>query len=127
MEKAFPHEVNGENEEFFEHGAAVFEQKARPNHSAEQERIATCRRSNPAFRNFRLEHWDKQAIVNFHLKNAGGLPPADVHDARPDIVAVSPTRVWRVLRQAPLLSKWNGNTSKKGTGFEQPLAGISTG
>ena len=27
-------------EEFFENGAAAFEQKARPNHSADQERIA---------------------------------------------------------------------------------------
>ena len=39
-----------------------------------------------------------------------------------DIVAVSPTSVWRVLGQAGLLSKWNGKPSKKGTGFEQPLA-----
>ncbi len=39
-----------------------------------------------------------------------------------DIVAVSPTSVWRVLSQAGLLSKWNGKPSKKGTGFEQPLA-----
>lgn len=30
--------------------------------------------------------------------------------------------VWRVLGQAGLLSKWNGKPSKKGTGFEQPLA-----
>ena len=39
-----------------------------------------------------------------------------------DIVAVSPTSVWRVLGQAGLLSKWNGKSSKKGTGFEQPPA-----
>jgi putative transposase len=39
-----------------------------------------------------------------------------------DIVAVSPTSVWRVLGRAGLLSKWNGKPSKKGTGFEQPLA-----
>jgi transposase InsO family protein len=39
-----------------------------------------------------------------------------------DIVAVSPSSVWRVLSQAELLSKWNGKPSKKGTGFEQPLA-----
>jgi len=39
-----------------------------------------------------------------------------------DLVAVSPTSVWRVLSQGGLLSKWNGKTSKKGTGFEQPLA-----
>jgi putative transposase len=39
-----------------------------------------------------------------------------------DIVAVSPTRVWCVLGQAGLLLKWNSKPSKKGTGFEQPLA-----
>ncbi len=38
-----------------------------------------------------------------------------------NIVAVSPTSVWRVLSKAGLLSKWNGEPSKKGTGFEQPL------
>ena len=37
-----------------------------------------------------------------------------------DIVAVSPSSVWRVLGQAGLLRKWNGQPSKKGTGFEQP-------
>src|SRR4051812_37966384 len=39
-----------------------------------------------------------------------------------NIVAVSPTSVWRVLGQAGLLSKWNGRPSKNGKGFEQPLA-----
>jgi hypothetical protein len=29
--------------------------------------------------------------------------------------------------KARLLSKWNGKPSKKGTGFEQPLAGTNTG
>jgi putative transposase len=37
-----------------------------------------------------------------------------------DIVAVSPSSVWRVLGQAGMLSKWKGKASKKGTGFEQP-------
>jgi hypothetical protein len=39
-----------------------------------------------------------------------------------DIVAVSPSRVSRVLSQAGLLSKWNGRPSKKSTGFARPLA-----
>jgi transposase InsO family protein len=39
-----------------------------------------------------------------------------------DIVAVSLSSLWRVLGLAGLLSKWNGKPSKKGTGFEQPLA-----
>ena len=37
-----------------------------------------------------------------------------------DIVAVSPSSVWRVLSRAGLLRKWNGKTSRKGRGFEQP-------
>ncbi len=38
-----------------------------------------------------------------------------------DVVAVSPASVWRVLKQAGLLSRWKGKPSLKGTGFEQPL------
>ena len=39
--------------EFFENGAAAFEQKQRPNHSAEQERIAYLeRRSNARTRSW---------------------------------------------------------------------------
>jgi transposase InsO family protein len=39
-----------------------------------------------------------------------------------DIVAVSPSSVYRVLKQAGLLRTWARKTSKKGTGFEQPTA-----
>jgi len=38
-----------------------------------------------------------------------------------DVVAVSPASVWRVLKQAGLLARWNAKPSRKGTGFEQPL------
>lgn len=38
-----------------------------------------------------------------------------------DIVAVSPASVWRVLKEAGLLSRWKAKSSRKGTGFEQPL------
>lgn len=37
-----------------------------------------------------------------------------------DVVAVSPSSVWRVLQRRGLLSRWNGKSSRKGTGFEQP-------
>jgi len=37
-----------------------------------------------------------------------------------DIVAVSPTSVWRVLHNADLLNRWNRKVSKRGTGFNQP-------
>jgi len=40
-----------------------------------------------------------------------------------DIVAVSPSSVYRVLSGAGLLSRWNHKASKKGAGFQQPLKG----
>jgi putative transposase len=70
-----------------------------------------------------LEDWEKQAIIGFHLKNPlEGYRRLTFMMLDADIVAVSPSSVWRVLGQAGLLSKWNGKPSKKGTGFEQPLA-----
>jgi transposase InsO family protein len=38
-----------------------------------------------------------------------------------DIVAVSPSSVYRVLKNADLLASWNRKASKKGDGFHQPL------
>ena len=37
-----------------------------------------------------------------------------------DIVAASPSSVYRVLKQAKLLNRWNQKPSKKGQGFQQP-------
>jgi putative transposase len=74
-------------------------------------------------RDFWLEDWEKQAIIGSHLKNPlEGYRRLTFMMLDADIVAVSPTSVWRVLGQAGLLSKWNGKPSKKGTGLEQPLA-----
>jgi putative transposase len=74
-------------------------------------------------RDFWLEDWEKQAIIGFHLKNPlEGYRRLTFMMLDADIVAVSPTSVWRVLGQAGLLSKWNGKPSKKGTGFWHPLA-----
>ena len=73
-------------------------------------------------RDFWLEEWEKQAIVNFHLKNPlEGYRRLTFMMLDCGIVAVSPSSVSRVLGQAGLLSKWNGKPSKKGTGFGQPL------
>lgn len=38
-----------------------------------------------------------------------------------DVVAVSPSSVYRVLKDAGLMDRWNRKTSTKGTGFQQPL------
>jgi hypothetical protein len=74
-------------------------------------------------RDFWLEEWEKQAIIGFHLKNPlEGYRRLAFMMLDGDIVAVSPSSVWRVLSQAGLLAKWNGKPSKKGTGFAQPLA-----
>ena len=73
-------------------------------------------------RDFWLEQWEKQAIVNFHLNHPlEGYRRLTFMMLDQDVVAVSPSSVWRVLGQAGLLSKWKGKPSKKGTGFEQPL------
>ena len=67
-------------------------------------------------RDFWLEGWEKQAIVNFHLKNPlEGYRRLTFMMLDAGIVAVSPSSVWRVLSQAGLLRKWNGAPSKKGT------------
>ena len=74
-------------------------------------------------RDFWLEEWEKKAIVDFHLKNPlEGYRRLTFMMLDRDVVAVSPSSVWRVLGQAGLLSKWNGEPSKKGTGFAQPPA-----
>jgi hypothetical protein len=65
---------------------------------------------------------EKQAIIGFHLKNLlEGYRRLTFMLPAANIVAVSPSSVWRVSGQAGLLSKWNGKPSQKGTGFEQPL------
>jgi putative transposase len=73
-------------------------------------------------RDFWLEQWEKEAIVDFHLKNPlEGYRRLTFMMLDQDVVAVSPSSVWRVLGQAGLLSRWKGKPSKKGMGFEQPL------
>ncbi|HXN74662.1 MAG TPA: IS3 family transposase [Candidatus Acidoferrales bacterium] len=73
-------------------------------------------------RDFWLEPWEKEAIIDFHLKNPlEGYRRLTFMMLDAEVVAVSPASVWRVLQQAGLLSRWKGKASRKGTGFEQPL------
>lgn len=73
-------------------------------------------------RDFWLEDWEKQAIIDFYLKHPlEGYRRLTFMMLDRDIVAVSPSSVYRVLSAADLLRRWNGKTSKKGTGFVQPL------
>lgn len=74
-------------------------------------------------RDFWLEEWERDAIVAFYIEHpAEGYRRLTYIMLDADIVAVSPSSVYRVLRDAGLLKPWNGKPSLKGTGFVQPLA-----
>ena len=73
-------------------------------------------------RDFWLEPWEKEAIVTFYLDHPlEGYRRLTYMLMDADVVAVSPSSVYRVLSQAGLLGRWNRKVSKKGTGFQQPL------
>ena len=72
-------------------------------------------------RDFWLEPWEKEAIIGFHRNNPlEGYRRLTFMMLDADVVAVSPSSVWRVLQRAGLLSRWKSKPSRKGTGFEQP-------
>ena len=72
-------------------------------------------------RDWWLEDWEKKAIVDFHWKNPlEGYRRLAFMMLDADVVAVSPSSVYRVLKAAGVMDRWNGKTSKKGTGFQQP-------
>lgn len=73
-------------------------------------------------RDFWLEPWEKEAIIQYHYEHPlEGYRRLTFMMLDGDVVAVSPSSVWRVLRNAGLLSRWKGKPSLKGTGFMQPL------
>ena len=70
-----------------------------------------------------LEESEKQAIMDYHGQHPReGYRRLTFMMLDADVVAASPSSVYRVLKQAGLLRRWNGKPSKKGTGFVQPLA-----
>lgn len=73
-------------------------------------------------RDWWLEDWEKQAILDYHdchpLEGYRSLAFQMLDD---DIVAVSPSSVYRVLKAAGRLDRHTSTPSKKGTGFVQPL------
>ena len=72
-------------------------------------------------RDFWLEPWEKEAIIGFQRKNPlEGYRRLTFMMLDADVVAVSPSSVWRVLQRAGLLSRWKRKPSRQGTGFEQP-------
>ena len=73
-------------------------------------------------RDFWLTDDEKRAIIDYyHDHSLEGYRRLCYMMMDADIVAVSPSSVYRVLSNAGLLNKWNGKKSKKGTGFVQPL------
>lgn len=73
-------------------------------------------------RDFWLEEWERDAIIRFCIENPlEGYRRLTFMMLDRDIVAVSPTSTWRVLSKAGLLDRWNRKSSKKGTGFIQPI------
>ena len=72
------------------------------------------------------DHWlteeEKRTIIAFAYDHPlDGYRPLTFMMLDADLVAASPTSVWRVLHQAGLLARVNGKPSRKGTGFVQPL------
>jgi putative transposase len=73
-------------------------------------------------RDFWLEDWGKKAIIDFYLEHPlEGYRRLTFMMLDHDVVAVSPSSVYRVLSAANLLQRWNRKASKKGTEFVQPL------
>ena len=73
-------------------------------------------------RDFWLADWEKQAIIAyFYDHSLEGYRRLAYMMMDDDIVAVSPSSVYRVLKNAGLMQRWNRKVSKKGNGFQQPL------
>jgi len=70
-----------------------------------------------------LEKWEQEAIVSwFEQHPLEGYRRLTYMMMDANIVFASPSSVYRVLRKAGLLDRWNRRPSKKGTGFIQPLS-----
>jgi hypothetical protein len=69
-------------------------------------------------RDFWLEDWEKEAIIEFHYQYPlEGYRRLSFMMLDQDVVAASPSTVYRVLSQSGLLRRWNNrNPSSKGTG-----------
>jgi transposase InsO family protein len=73
-------------------------------------------------RDFWLLGSEKDAIIEYCLEHPlDGYRRLTYMMIDADIVAVSASSVYRVLRGAGLLNKWKGKSSSKGEGFVQPL------
>jgi transposase InsO family protein len=72
-------------------------------------------------RDFWLEDLEKQAIIAyFHQHPAEGYRRLTFMMLDENVVAVSPSSVYRILKAAGLLQRWNRKSSSKGNGFNGP-------
>jgi transposase InsO family protein len=72
-------------------------------------------------RSFWLEEWERQAIVDYYRKHPGeGYRRLTYMMLDADVVAASPSSIYRVLKRAGELNKWVQSPSRKGKGFDQP-------
>ena len=72
-------------------------------------------------RDWWLEDWEKQAILDYHvLHPLDGYRRLTFMMLDDDVVAVSPSTTYRVLKDAGRLDRNRWAPSKKGTGFVQP-------
>lgn len=73
-------------------------------------------------RDWWLEDWEKQAIIDFHDSHPlDGYRTLCFMMLDEDVVAVSPSSVYRVLKEAGRLDRRFAAPTKKGTGFVQPI------
>jgi len=69
-----------------------------------------------------LEDWEKSAILDFERQYPlEGYRRLAFMMLDANVVAISPTSVYRVLKAAGRLGRWNRKPSRKGTGFEHPF------
>ena len=72
-------------------------------------------------RTFWLEEWEHKVIQAFCRSHPdAGYRRLTYMMIDADVVAVSPSSVYRVLQRADLLNRWPRKASKKGKGFHQP-------
>jgi transposase InsO family protein len=70
-----------------------------------------------------LESWEREAILTFHTQHPlEGYRRLTYMLMDANLVAASPATVYRVLKQAGCFDRWNRQDSRKGQGFQQPLA-----
>ena len=72
-------------------------------------------------RTFWLQEWEREAIIAFYREHPEeGYRRLAYMMIDADVVAASPSSVYRVLKQANLLCCWARIQSRRGQGFQQP-------